>query len=220
MSLSLKLPPEGALVPNNDVDPLPFYYRPLTGPLFAARLNTGLRLLHRRFGRLCELGYGSGLLLPTLAGTCDQLWGVDREPSPPDLTRRLSALGVTPKALVQAEATALPFAAGFFDGLVAFSIFEHLRADALDRALAEAARVLVKGGQLLVGCPAVHKLMNIAFSAIGFADIDHHHFSSIADVDRAALPHFTRRRHATLPGALASLPLGWAPYTTILFERR
>ncbi|MGZ3408535.1 MAG: class I SAM-dependent methyltransferase, partial [Polyangia bacterium] len=166
--LTLKLPPPGVLVPNNAVDPLPYYYRPLLGKVFAARLNSGLRLLDGRYPRLLEIGYGSGLLMPTLASACDELYGLDLEREPAGLRDRLARLGVTPRALVQANAQSMPFADGFFDAVVAFSIFEHLRATELAPALAEAARVLAPGGRLLIGCPAVHRLMNAAFASIGF----------------------------------------------------
>lgn len=220
MALRLRLPPRGALAPNNAVDPLPYYYKPLVGRIFAARLNIGLRLLDGHFPRLLEIGYGSGLLMPTLAGACDELYGVDLEREPPELRARLARLGVAPRALVQADVQALPFADGHFAAVVAFSIFEHLRGAQLAPALAEAARVLAPRGQLLIGCPAVHKAMNAAFSAIGFANIEAHHFSGIADVVAAARPHFTLMRHAALPAPLRALPLGWAPYTAVLLERR
>lgn len=218
--LQLKLPPPGVLVPNNAVDPLPYYYRPLLGKLFTARLNIGLRLLDGHYRRLLELGYGSGLLMPTLASACDELYGVDLEHEPDGLRDRLARLGVRPRQLVQANAQAMPFADGFFDAVVAFSIFEHLRAGELRTALAEVARVLAPGGRFLVGCPAVHRLMNAAFAGIGFSDIEHHHFSTIADVVAAAAPWFTVARQAALPGVMRALPLGWAPYTTVLFARR
>jgi SAM-dependent methyltransferase len=217
--LSLKLPPPGALRPNNAVDPLPYYYKPLVGRVFAARLNTGLRLLNGHFPRLLEIGYGSGLLMPTLAATCDELYGVDLERESPGLRARLAGLGVTPAALVQADVQALPFADQYFDAVVAFSIFEHVRPEQLAPALADCARVLRPGGQLLIGCPAVHKLMNAAFAAIGFADIDNHHFSAIADVVAAASPHFLLTQKAALPNVMGKLPLGWAPYTTVLLQR-
>ncbi len=218
--LQLKLPPPGVLEPNNAVDPLPFYYRPLLGKLFAARLNSGLRLLDARYPRLLEIGYGSGLLMPTLAAACDELYGVDLEREPAALRARLERLGVRPRALVQANAQAMPFSARFFDAVVAFSIFEHLRADELAPALGEVARVLRPGGHFLVGCPAVHRLMNAAFATIGFSGIEHHHFSDIADVVAAAGPWFTVERQAALPAVMRALPLGWAPYTTVLLARR
>jgi ubiquinone/menaquinone biosynthesis C-methylase UbiE len=176
--------------------------------------------LDGRFNRILEIGYGSGLLMPTLASVCDELYGLDLVPEPPGLRARLAKLGVTPKQLVQADAQKTPFADGFFDGVVAFSIFEHLRDHELATALGEAARVLVPGGRLLVGCPAVHKIMNAAFSAIGFSDIEQHHFSTINDVLNAAKPHFEVTRHEVLPSLMRRLPLGWAPYTTVLLQRR
>ena len=219
-ALTLRLPPPGVLVPNNAVDPLPYYYRPLVGKIFAARLNSGLKLIERRYSRLLEIGYGSGLLMPTLNTVTDELYGLDLEEEPAQLRQRLQRLGVVPRQLVQSDVRAIPFADRFFDGVVAFSIFEHLRGDELGPALAEVARVLRPGGELLVGCPAVHRLMNAAFSSIGFSDIENHHFSDIADVVASAAPHFAVQRRAALPALMTALPLGWAPYTTVLLQRR
>jgi ubiquinone/menaquinone biosynthesis C-methylase UbiE len=218
--LRLRLPPPGVLVPNNAVDPLPYYYRPLVGRVFAARLNIGLGLLDGHYRRLLEIGYGSGLLMPTLASTCDELYGLDLEREPAGLRERLGRLGVRPKELVQANARSMPFAGGFFDVVVAFSIFEHLRAHELELTLAECARVLGPTGRLLVGCPAVHKLMNAAFATIGFSGIEDHHFSTIADVVTAAAPWFTVERRAALPSLMGAFPLGGAPYTTVRLARR
>jgi SAM-dependent methyltransferase len=172
-ALRLSLPPKGIFVPNNAVDPMPFYYRPIIGKLFVARLNTGLRLLDGRFTRLLEVGYGSGLLIPVLAAITDQLYGVDLEETPPTLPDNLARLGIHPEKLVRADIQQLPFPDGHFDGAVAFSILEHLKEAELTRALA-----------------AVHKAMNAAFSAIGFKGIEHHHFSGLPDVLRASAPHF------------------------------
>ena len=77
--LRLRLPPRGTLRPNNEVDPLRFYYRPLVGRVFRARIDAGLALLDGlRFERLLEIGYGSGLLMPTLATIARELHGADR----------------------------------------------------------------------------------------------------------------------------------------------
>lgn len=219
-TLQFRLPPPGALQPNNQFDPLPYYYRPFVGRIFVARLNTGLRLLEGRFSRLLEIGYGSGLLMPTLAAAADELYGLDLEREPAGLRARLDKLDVHPKQLVQADVKKMPFDDEFFDGVVAFSIFEHLRGDELPVALAEVARVLRPGGRFLVGCPAVHAIMNAAFTTIGFGEVEHHHFSTIADVVEQAKTHFTVAAKAALPAIMTSLPLGWAPYTTVLLQKR
>ena len=216
----LQLPPRGMLSPNSEVDPFRYYYAPVLGRIFSARLQIGLDLIEGRFQRLLEIGYGSGLLMPTLSKVTDELCGADLLPEPQGLRDRLKQLGVQPKELVQADVRKLPFADGKFDGVVAFSILEHLKADELREAVAELARVLEPGGRLLVGCPAVHKMMNVAFAAIGFADIDDHHFSSITDVMREARAHFTVEKRSSLPRLLDHAPAGWAPYSAVLFRKK
>jgi SAM-dependent methyltransferase len=215
-----ELPPAGALKPNNEVDPFKFYYRPLIGRVFAARLDTGLRLVEGRFQKLLEIGYGSGLLMPTLARVTDELYGADLEREPAGLREALARLGVTPKQLVQADIRKLPFDESSFDGVVAFSILEHLKQHELDEAAREVARVLQPGGRFLVGCPAVHKAMNAAFAAIGFSGIENHHFSGLPDVVRAAEPWFTVEKRASWPSLMGVAPLGWAPYSSVLLRRK
>src|SRR5438105_14288525 len=103
MSLRLRLPPPGTLSPNDEVDPLRFYYAPIVGRVFRARIDLGLKLLEGRFRRLLEIGYGSGLLLPTLAQICDELYGADLVREPANLRERLEKLGTKPCELVQAD---------------------------------------------------------------------------------------------------------------------
>jgi len=215
--LRLALPPRGSLAPNNRVDPLKYYYAPLIGRVFAARINLGLALLDGRYRRLLEIGYGSGLLLPTLARAADVVDGIDLASRPDEVRAALAKMRVTVGELAQGDACALPFADARYDAVVAFSILEHLRREQLTRAIAEAHRVLSVGGRFLVGCPAVHTGMNVAFAAIGFRGIDQHHVSSIHDVLDVAKTHFTVEKRATLP---RGVPLGWAPYGAVLLRKR
>jgi SAM-dependent methyltransferase len=213
------LPPEGTFTPNGDADPLPFYYRPLIGRIYTARINTALSLVEGRFRRLLEIGYGSGLLMPTLATISDELCGADLEPEPAALRPALARLGVAPKEIVSADVQGLPFPTGHFDGVVALSILEHLKRDQLARAAREVARVLGPGGRFLAACPAVHPVMNLAFSAIGFSAIERFHFSGLRDVLAATSPYFTLERKAALP-RLIPLPMGWALYGAVLLRKR
>ena len=217
--LRLALPPRGSLRPNSDVDPLKYYYAPLVGRIFAARINLGLRLLPAvRAERLLEVGFGSGLLLPTLARVARVVDGIDLCSEPDEVRAQVGAMGVGNLGeLVRGDIRALPFSSGRYDVVVAFSILEHLRQGELPAALAEVVRVLGPGGRLLVGCPAVHKAMNLAFAAIGFHGIEQHHFSSIHDVVAAArAAGLSVERQATFP---APVPLGWAPYNAVLLRK-
>ncbi len=210
-------PPRGSLPPNNAHDPLRYYYTPVLGRVFTARINTGLSLLDGRYKRLLEIGFGSGLLLPTLVGLAEVVDGIDLASDPTEVRAALDRIGVqSVGTLVRGDAQHMPFSDGSYDAVVAFSILEHLREEALRATVAEVARVLVPGGRFLVGCPAVHRAMNAAFRAIGFANIEHHHFSSIHDVLRVSARDFAVDRSATLP---RHVPLGLAPYNTVLLRK-
>ncbi len=217
MSPRLALPPEGSLAANGPSDPLRYYYTPLVGKIFRARLDTGLALLEGPYRRLLEIGFGSGLLLPTLTRTAGRVDGIDLESDPDEVKRNLAALGVAVGDLTRGDVRSLPYGAGTFDCVIAFSIFEHLKNVDLSPALSEVRRVMTPGGHFLVGCPAVHAGMNAAFAAIGFRGIDQHHFSSIHDVLGAARPAFDVERTSTLP---SFAPLGLAPYNTALLRAR
>lgn len=215
MTLRLDLPPRGSLTANGPSDPLRFYYSPVVGWLFRARIDLGLSLMGSRYERLLEVGFGSGLLMPTLQKITSRLDGIDLASDPDEVRRNVEALGVRPGDLARCDVRSLPYANGSYDCVVAFSIFEHLRAGELAGAVGEVRRVLSPGGHFLVGCPAVHKLMNLGFAAIGFKEIGQHHFSSIRDLLSAAAQRFTVEKTATLP-SLA--PLGWAPYSAVLLR--
>ncbi len=218
--LKLELPPRGALTPNTDVDPLAFYYKPLVGRIFRARIDLGLGLLEGSYDDLLEVGYGSGLLLPTLARTTRRLAGVDLEPPPAGLADFLRARSLDVE-LAQGDVRALPFGDARFDCVVAFSIFEHIAGGDLDRAVADVARVLRPGGTFLIGCPAVHAAMSAAFAAIGFSDIDHHHVSDLSSILFAASSRFVVEERASWPPLVGDrLPIGWAPYSAVRLRLR
>ena len=215
MPVKFELPPKGSLVANGPSDPLRYYYAPLVGRIFRARIDTGLALLEGPYRRLLEVGFGSGLLLPTLTRTAGRVDGIDLESDPDDVRRNLAALGVAVGDLTRGDVRSLPYAAGTFDCVIAYSIFEHLKGPDLPPALSEVRRVMTTGGHFLVGCPAVHAGMSAAFAAIGFSGIDQHHFSSIHNVLDAARPAFDVEKTSTLP---SFAPLGLAPYNTALLR--
>jgi hypothetical protein len=212
MTLSLALPSPGSLAPNNPVDPLRYYYVPVIGRIFRARIDLGLALLAGPYRRLLEVGFGSGLLLPTLARIAGRVDGIDLESDPDDVRGRLSALGVTVGDLARGRpGAALP------------GRRVRLRRGVLDPGAPEGGPAGARRGggaprdgperPFLVGCPAIHKAMNVGFRAIGFRGIEDHHFSSIHDILAAVGRSFEVRKVAKLP-SLA--PLGWAPYSAVL----
>ena len=96
--------------------------------------------------RLLEAGPGPGAATDVLRHHTARLTALEFDP---DLAARLAGRFATDPVVdvVRGDAAALPFPAGTFDGVVAFTMLHHLpSAAAQDRAFAEFARVLAPGG--------------------------------------------------------------------------
>jgi ubiquinone/menaquinone biosynthesis C-methylase UbiE len=210
----LYLPPKGILEPNNDDDPLKYYYVPIVGKLYVSRINMTLGLLKRdEYSSILEIGYGSGVLMPTLTKLSDDIHGVDLSSDPEDIGGRLAKLSCYPK-LSRGVADKLLFDDNSLDLVIAVSVLEHIKD--IQPFLVEIHRVLKPGGTLLVGMPAVNKTMEYLFRAIGFAGIEAHHVTSPEEMHQAAKGLFRLKSSDRLPNFL--LPQMYL-YKSFCFEK-
>ena len=211
--LTLKLL-EG-LPKNGPTDPIEYYRHPIVGGLFRERINMGLRLLgHRHYERGLEIGYGAGAVLLAMAESAKKLAGIDLDADPEIVSRFLSQRGASAD-LHKGSVLEMPFESESFDLAFCFSVFEHLKDYKL--ALKEVARVLKPGSSFLLGMPAVNRMMEWGFLAIGFKGIDDHHVTRPRDVAKAFNEtgfSVSRVRYLGVPQPDAAL------YTTWLLERR
>jgi len=194
--LRFQLPPKGVLRPNDEHDPLPYYYHRWVGWLYRHRLQMGLDLLPAGGRRVLEVGVGSGVLVPTLTARYAEYTGTDLTLAP-----GLDAL-VAPGCKAEfrrADLLADDLPAGHFDAIVCFSVLEHI-ADSAGAARG-LARALVPGGTLVCGYPMVSPLMSRAFSLIGYQGIDNHHVSPPAKIAAALAGALTPLARAAFPPA-------------------
>src|SRR5919204_615688 len=173
----LRLPPRRLVSKPDPDDPTDYYSRPLTAPLYRARLRDALALLGPGpFDALLDVGYGSGVFLPELARRTRRLVGVDVHAGRAGVEAMVRALGLEVE-LREASLFELPFADGEFAALatdveptrwadaavdahalpyedasvanlVLFDVFHHLRDPA--RFLDEARRTLRPGGRVVL----------------------------------------------------------------------
>jgi SAM-dependent methyltransferase len=204
--VKFQFPPSGALVPNNEFDPLPYYYRPVIGHLYRHRLKMGLRLVPGGGRRVLEVGVGSGILVPSLTAGFPEYVGADLV-----LAAGLASL-VTPGCTATFQVAdlldpaALP--AGAFDVVVCVSVLEHVAdAEAAARCL---ARALAPAGTLVAGYPMVNRFMAACFRILGFGNVEEHHVTAPAQIT-SALGKLLR------PVDRISLPL-FAPQSLSLYE--
>jgi ubiquinone/menaquinone biosynthesis C-methylase UbiE len=115
------------------------------------RYKLTLKLLGQRFyGRLLEIGYGSGVFLPELAHHCQELFGLDIHDNSQAVSSTLARFGYRAQ-LAKGSATSMPFANGFFDGIIAVSTMEFIEDQ--DAACQEIKRVLRPEGCLIIVTP-------------------------------------------------------------------
>jgi SAM-dependent methyltransferase len=160
ISRPLDLLPPSAIVSTSEVDHPDWNYRRLLGGVQRLRFRVVLDLLGReRFGRLLEIGYGSGVFMPELARHCDELHGIDPHPMRDAVAENLAGHGVE-AALTRGSAESLPYDDGFFDCAVTVSALEYV--PSIDQACAEIRRVLAPGGRFAVVTPGATPLWDLA----------------------------------------------------------
>ncbi len=208
------LPEEGALRPNNQDDPLPYYYKPLVGSIFRARIEQGLSLLNPPYESVLEVGFGSGVLLPSLCRLGKYVAGVDLASEPEEVKRAVRGLGAECD-LVKGDLRDDLFPGRRFELIVAFSVLEHVRD--IQPVFSRFHEMLEPGGEVLVGMPRVDRFMQRAFAMIGFPGIEKHHVTDYRQCISAAERWFSLEKSLHLPGFL---PESAGLYFNMLFRRR
>lgn len=207
------LPPKGSLHPNGPSDPLGYYYHPIAGYLYKQRIQKGLDLLDLSYDAILEFGYGSGILLPTLAGMTKNLFALDTDSDAIAIKEEITKLNIKAE-LNQADITQILYPDNFFDLIIAFSVFEHIKDPNL--VLKEMFRILKPGGKLLVGMPRVDKFMEKLFSLIGFNKINEHHVTDCHAFLNNVNKYFLLIEHSKFP---VHLPAYFCLYHNLLFKK-
>ncbi|MEA2613994.1 MAG: hypothetical protein QOI52_1953 [Chloroflexota bacterium] len=133
----------------------------------------GRALGGRAVGRLVDIGTGTGRMLELFAPAADHALGVDRSPEMLRLARaKLGQAGLAAAELRQGDMYALPLPSGTADTVIIHQVLHYAQQPA--GAVAEAARLLVPGGRLLIVDFAPHEREELresdAHLRLGFAD--------------------------------------------------
>jgi SAM-dependent methyltransferase len=199
-------------------DPIEFYKRPIVGKLFRERINMGLRQLDEvssRFECALEVGYGAGAVLLALSPVVVDLHGIDLDAEPEPVTKMLASRGRS-ATLKKGSVYELPYEPGTFDLVVCYSVFEHLHE--YGKGLDQVVRVLKPSGKFLLGMPAVNRMMEWGFRAIGFKNIEDHHVTRPQDVAKVFSQHGLRvvsRRFLGVPVDGVALYYTWLLEKTV-----
>ena len=161
----LRLLPRELLVKTNPLDQGDWAYRPVLGEVERMRFGVVASMLRIRphARRLLEVGYGSGILLPQLAGACEELHGVDVHPCAGAVTSQLARVDVAAR-LLTGDACALPYRDGTFDTVVVVSAFEFV--PHVPAAAREIVRVLTPHGVAIVVTPGNSPILDLGLKIL------------------------------------------------------
>jgi ubiquinone/menaquinone biosynthesis C-methylase UbiE len=207
--------PRELLVSTGPVDHAVWNYRGFLGFIQRRRFALVLRLLgSRTFDALLEVGYGSGVFLPELSKRCDQLFGIDTHPRVREVAAALEKVGVV-ATLKSGSVTALPFADGSFDGVVAVSTLEFV--EDLATACRELSRVLKANGLVAVVTPGHSALLDLGLHLLTGESAQTDFADRRGRVEPTLGEHFEMLKRVGFPPfALAA----WRLYRAYLLRRR
>ncbi|MBF0449250.1 MAG: class I SAM-dependent methyltransferase [Candidatus Magnetomorum sp.] len=191
MNPKMILPPKGIFVQGGPDDPLPYYYRPLIRHLFKRRIDCGLKLLTPPYARILDVGYGSGILLPTLGLYGHQIIGVDRDTEPETVFKSIEKYSLNCQ-LFKSDIANAPIPKESIDLAVAFSVFEEVHD--MESAIAGVYQLLKPGGEFLVGVPRVDPIMSVLFRLVGYNNIDDEHVRTYQTIFQCVQDQFKMKR--------------------------
>lgn len=155
-------------------------YEQLIRRLYSAgqesRINEKIaRLVFKQFpdGRLLELGCGPGRMLEALdeAGPAAEIIGIDLSPFLLERAAKRNEMALAPTRVVHGNVEALPFGDGFFDAAIATHLFGHLPKEVVERAMAEAYRVVRPGGRVYLYEHRWHKILPGPWRRLGVTQV-------------------------------------------------
>jgi SAM-dependent methyltransferase len=202
------IPDQSRLTRIDADDPLPYYFSPLTGPIYRARLSAALDLLDTHSEEAClEIGYGSGILLPELKRRYPNLTAVDFHRRG-DVVQAMLAREALSVALFVGDICRLPINSEAYGVVVALSVLEHMTAAQLEAAAKELARIVRPGGAVVAGFPVRNPITDAFFRLAGYAPRDLHP-SSHTDIASALGHSLEIEAWRTVP---RGVPRGLASY--------
>lgn len=164
----LIIPPKHLMIKTNDEDPVFFHYYPIARIVYCKRLKNTLSLIPsgKKFQNVLEIGYGSGIFLPTLAECAQKVTALDIHPETEAVRKMLDWYHLSDRVrLVSGDIMKMPFEDDMFDCCVIVSTLENIENS--EQAVSEIARVVKPGGDIIISFPVENIVTDLLFRIAG-----------------------------------------------------
>jgi ubiquinone/menaquinone biosynthesis C-methylase UbiE len=184
-------------------DPVELCYSSLLGGVFRKRLSNTLALLSTGHEKILDIGYGSGVLFPSLLQFTQQCFGLESHGQEEKIYEFLAKEKIDLKKVLLTPGSILdiPFSDASFPAIVSVSTLEHIQVADLDKAMSEMFRIVKTGGEIALSFPVRNVITDGFFTLIGY-DQRSVHPSSHRDIIGAAKKYFTIEKIITMPSWL------------------
>lgn len=212
----LIFPARAHVFKTNSEDPIDFYYYPLIGWVYRKRLSNTLALMTGGKEKILDVGYGSGLLFPSLLQAAQTGYGLENHGQEEKVYEFLGKEKISKEKISLQDGSILemPYEAGAFDSVVSVSTLEHIKD--LDKAMSEMSRVLKPGGEMVLSFPVRNPVTDWFYRLFGFNPRNIHP-SSHRDIIGAAEKQFTVEKILKFP---SWFPLDYSFYCTIKCRKK
>ena len=209
----IKVPSRKNIKETHPNDPLKFYYWPLLGRIYIRRMEIASGLLgSKKYDKLLDLGFGSGIFLPELASRCTSLFGMDNHGNIA-FVKEMAKVEKVEVNLLAGDILKIPFKDKVFDCIVCLSVLEHIKN--LSETVKEMYRIVKDDGILVAGFPTKNWIMNLGFTFTG-CDYNFHHPSSHTEILKVLKGQFKIQSIKKLP---FFLPMDQALYISCVCKK-
>jgi ubiquinone/menaquinone biosynthesis C-methylase UbiE len=152
----------------NEEDPVFFHYYPVARMVYRKRLKNTLALIpkEKNYKNLLEIGYGSGIFLPTLAQCAERVTALDIHSETEAVKKMLYFYHLENRVrCVTGDIMNMEYPDNTFDACVIVSTLENIENS--ERAVSEIARVVQPGGDIILSFPVENSITDMLFRIAG-----------------------------------------------------
>jgi ubiquinone/menaquinone biosynthesis C-methylase UbiE len=161
---SIKLLPQKELIKTGSVDHADWNYKSIIKYIQLKRFQMCMRLINNnKCERLLEIGYGSGVFMPTLAEVATEIYGLDIHNKNKEVEKILLNHNIK-ASLLSGSAVNIPFGDNYFDLIISISAIEFI--DDLDPTCREIKRVMKKDGVFIVITPGYSSFLDLGLKIL------------------------------------------------------